>query len=147
MNEAKYVIFKLGKERYGLPIEYVERILPNQSVTRIPRSPKMMLGVFELRGETLPAMDARERFGMPAAQESKNMIVIVCETGRCAIRVDSVDGIESFGADELDAKDATLDSVAEEFLTGIGRKGNELTVLLDAQAVIPGVVQKKMAAA
>ena len=53
MSETKYVVFQLGAERYGLPIDSVERILPSQSVTKLPKTPKMMLGVFDMRGETI----------------------------------------------------------------------------------------------
>ncbi len=45
---SKYVVFRLGDEKFGLPIESIERILPQQSVTSLPKSRKMFLGVFDL---------------------------------------------------------------------------------------------------
>ena len=71
--ETKYVVFQLDKERFGVPIDAVERILPSQEVTRLPRTPKMMLGVFDLRGSTIPAVDARLRFDMKEADASLHM--------------------------------------------------------------------------
>ena len=62
MSEKKFIVFLLANERYGIPIEAVERILPEQNPTPIPKSPEMFLGVFDLRGETIPAIDLRTRF-------------------------------------------------------------------------------------
>jgi purine-binding chemotaxis protein CheW len=140
-------VFRLGEERYGLPIESVERILPDQTVTKIPRAPKMVLGVFELRGVTLPAIDARARFDLEPCAESKNMVVVLSDAGRCAFRVDSVDGIFTFDESEIDEAGVSIGGKADAFLNGIGKKDGRLTVLLDPEKLVPEQVQKKIAAA
>ncbi|MFN3962449.1 MAG: chemotaxis protein CheW, partial [Fimbriimonadaceae bacterium] len=57
MAESKYVVFSIGSELFGLEIEFTERILTAQKETRIPRSPAAMLGLFDLRGRTIPVFD------------------------------------------------------------------------------------------
>ena len=146
MAENKYVIFKLGCERYGLPIESVERILPSQAVTKIPKAPKMVLGVFELRGSTIPTIDARMRFDLPTSEDSRNFVVILTEEGRCALRVDHVDGIVAFDEQEIDEKSAMLEDKNDDMMSGIGRHGDELTVLLDPAHLVPKQVKAKLAA-
>ncbi len=147
MVENKYVIFKLGNERYGLPIESVERILPVQDVTRIPKTPKMLLGVFELRGSTIPTIDARMRFELPEAADARNFVVILTEEGRCALRVDIVDGILTFEESEIDDNTSLIDNRNDDMLAGIGKRGEELTVLLDPQHLVPKAMKNKLAAA
>lgn len=147
MADNKYVIFKLGAERYGLPIESVERILPAQQVTKIPKTPKMLLGVFELRGSTIPTIDARMRFDMPEAQDARNFVVILTEEGRCALRVDHVDGILSFEENEIDEKASIVDERNDDMLSGIGKRGEELTVLLNPMHLVPKNLKSKVAAA
>lgn len=144
--ENKYVIFKLGVERYGLPIENVERILPSQEVTKIPRSPKMLLGVFELRGQTIPTIDARLRFEMPPSETAKNFVVVFSDSGRCALRVDIVDGIVSFEEQDIDRSPELFKS-SDEFLSAIGKCGDELTVLLDPVHLVPTSLKTKLSAA
>jgi len=145
--ENKYVIFKLGNERYGLPIESVERILPAQSVTRIPKTPKMLLGVFELRGSTIPTIDARMRFELPEVEDARNFVVVLTEVGRCALRVDYVDGILGFDDDQVDAKTDMLEEKRDEMMSGIGKHGDELTVLLNPLHLVPKTLKTKVAAA
>lgn len=147
MNEQKFVVFCLGSERYGLPIESVERILSAQPVTRMPRAPKMILGVFELRGDTVAVMDVRTRFEMPSAEESKNFIVVLTDAGRCALAVDTVDGIVSYEPAEIDEPTAFQTSRAEEFVTGVGKKEGMLTLLIDSNLVVPEPAKKKLVAA
>lgn len=147
MSENKYVIFKLGSGRYGLPIESVERILPTQALTRIPKTPKMLLGVFELRGSTIPTIDARLRFELPEFEDARNFVVILTEAGRCALRVDHVDGIITFDEDQIDENGALLEDKNDEMLAGIGKLGDELTVLLDPMHLVPKQLKAKVAAA
>lgn len=147
MAENKYVIFKLGNERYGLPIASVERILPVQEVTRIPKTPKMLIGVFELRGSTIPTIDARMRFELPEAADARNFVVILTEEGRCALRVDIVDGILSFEENEIDENSSLVDDRNDDMLAGIGKQGEELTVLLDPLHLVPKSMRSKLAIA
>ena len=145
MSEMKYVVFQLDKERYGLPIDSVERILPSQTVTKIPKTPKMMLGVFDMRGETIAVLDARQRFGMKENEEGRNFVVVLSEGGRCALRVDVVVGINTYSDEHIDKTHALLDP-DDDFLNAIGKDGDTLTVLLDPEAIIPKSLRKKVAA-
>jgi purine-binding chemotaxis protein CheW len=145
MSETKYVVFQLDKERYGLPIDSVERILPSQLVTKIPKTPKMMLGVFDMRGETIPVLDARQRFGMKEFEDGRNFVVVLSESGRCALKVDVVVGINTYAEEQIDKSHALLDS-DDDFLSAIGKEGDTLTVLLDPAAIVPKALRKRVAA-
>jgi purine-binding chemotaxis protein CheW len=146
MNECKYVVFRLDTERYGIPIESVERILPAQTVTRVPRTPKMMLGVFDMRGATVPAIDARMRFGMDACPEARNFVVVQTDQGRCALKVDQVDGIITLTDEETEPATTVMDDKTDRFMKGIGKQGDTLTILLDPMHVVPKDVKAKIAA-
>lgn len=142
MAETKYVIFKLEGERYGIPIDRVEQILDNQTPTRIPRTNKMVLGVFELRGETLAAVDLRTRLDFAPHEGSANYIIVSGSFGRTALRVDAVDGIEDFNDDEIDESPALLKDKDDEFFSSIGRKNDCLTVLLNTEHLLPPEIAK-----
>lgn len=146
MAENKYVVFQLGSEKYGLPIECVERILPTQSVTRLPKTPKMFLGVFEMRGTTVPTIDARLRFDMPQA-DARNFVVVLTEHGRCALSVDHVDGIVTLDDADIEENTEMFDSKQDEFIRGIGKKDEKLLVLLDPDGIVPKNLRAKVAAA
>jgi len=63
---ARYLVFRLGEEEFGLPIAAVAEVaaIP-ASLTRLPKTPDFLAGVVNLRGEVLPVIDQRRRFGLP----------------------------------------------------------------------------------
>lgn len=149
MNEQKHVVFQLADELYGLPIERVERILPEQTVTRIPRTPKMLLGVFDLRGETVAALDLGERIGLTASSGGPaNFIVVQASCGRCALKVDRVEGIVAFEESDIEDNPTLVERGGEALVRGVAKMvGDRLVVLLDADHLVPGSIRSKVASA
>jgi purine-binding chemotaxis protein CheW len=91
--ERQFVVFQLGDNEFGLPIEAVDEVahVPAQ-VTRVPKTPKFLEGVVNLRGEVLPVVDQRRRFDMPIQEITNNrrLIVVRTERHRAGLIVDSV---------------------------------------------------------
>ena len=141
MTESTYVVFHLADERYALPIGSVERILANQTPTRIPRTPPMFLGLFDLRGETLAALDLRQRLEMPIRDGEANFIVIGTPQGRVALRVDHVEGICRFEDDMIDEAPAFLQAKDDPFLQAVARRQDALVVLLDPGHTVPSKLE------
>jgi purine-binding chemotaxis protein CheW len=87
------LVFRLGDEEYGLPIEAVEEVarVPEQ-IARIPKAPKFLEGVINLRGEVLPVVDQRKRFNLPAPDQvtARRLIVVRTKQHKAALIVDSV---------------------------------------------------------
>lgn len=144
MAEHKHVIFRLGSESYGIPIEAVDRILPEQQVTRIPRSPKLFLGIFDLRGETVPTIDLRTRFELSPTEEPCNFVVVNTNKGRCALRVDEVDGIVGLADEAIEESPDIMKRKDDAFIAGVGKVGGKLIVLVDIDHVVPKEVQKHL---
>lgn len=147
MAETKYVVFQLDTELYGVPIDRVERILDDQEVTRIPKLASLFLGVFDLRGQTVPALDLRRRFDLPPRQEKGAMVVVLLESGRCAWRVDQVAGIFSFDEADIEQSPCMVKAEKDDFLAGVGKKGEKLVVLLDTEHVVPEKAKSDLALA
>jgi purine-binding chemotaxis protein CheW len=93
-DEAQFLVFRLGEEEFGLPIAAVDEVarLPEQ-ITRVPKTPKFLEGVVNLRGEVVPVVDQRRRFDLPAFtgdRRSQRVIVVRTERHRAGLIVDSV---------------------------------------------------------
>ena len=73
----RFLIFTLGEERYGLPIEAVQEVvtLPD-ALTRLPRAPAFVTGVMNLRGAPLPVVDQRRRFGIEGTHTARPRVVV-----------------------------------------------------------------------
>lgn len=94
--ELIFLVFRLGEEEFGLPIEAVVEVarVPDQ-ITRLPKTPKFLEGVVNLRGEVLPVIDQRRRFEMPPAEnlEGRRLIVVRTERHRAGVIVDGVSDV------------------------------------------------------
>jgi purine-binding chemotaxis protein CheW len=92
-DEEQVVVFRLGKEEFGVPIESVQEIvrLPDE-MTHVPKAPPSVEGVINLRGAVLPVIDLRRRLGLAAVERSdrQRIIVLLIESVRTGFIVDSV---------------------------------------------------------
>ena len=92
-KELRFLIFQLDDNDFALPIDAVEEVarVPDQ-ITRLPKTPKFLEGVVNLRGEVLPVVDQRRRFDMQATTVNANrrLVVVRTEQHRAGLIVDSV---------------------------------------------------------
>jgi purine-binding chemotaxis protein CheW len=92
-DEEQVVVFRLGKEDYGVPIESVQEIVrvPEQ-LTHVPKAPAFVEGVINLRGAVLPVIDLRRRLGLEsiARADSQRVVVFLIKGTRTGFIVDSV---------------------------------------------------------
>src|SRR5690242_10348609 len=83
--------FVVGNEEYVVDILRVREIIRPQAITPVRRGPKFVEGVLNLRGEVIPVVDMRRRFGIPEADLPHRKVVIVWVEGRTVgLIVDSV---------------------------------------------------------
>jgi purine-binding chemotaxis protein CheW len=91
--DLQFLVFRLGDDEFALPIEAVDQVgrVPDK-ITRVPKTPAFLEGVVNLRGEVLPIVDQRRRFGMPelAGGEGRRLVVVRSERHRAGLIVDSV---------------------------------------------------------
>jgi len=101
----QFVVFQLGEETFGLPIEAVDEVAraPDQ-VTSLPKAPKFLEGVINLRGEVLPVIDQRKRFELPPMAQGAERRLVVVRTARhrAGLLVDTVSEVLRVPADRIE---------------------------------------------
>lgn len=92
-QDLRFLAFKLNGSEFALPIDAVDEVaqVPEQ-ITRLPKTPKFLEGVVNLRGVVLPVVDQRRRFDMPAiiGNAGRRLVVVRTEQHRAGLIVDSV---------------------------------------------------------
>ena len=92
-DELRFVVFRLDDNEFALPIDAVDEVarVPDQ-ITRLPKTPKFLEGVVNLRGEVLPVIDQRRRFEMPPTTVNghRRLVVVRTDRHRAGLIVDSV---------------------------------------------------------
>lgn len=115
-EERAILVFRLGDSEFGLPIEAVDEVAPvPDRVARLPRAPKFLEGVVNLRGEVLPVVDQRRRFDMPPladAAERRRLVVVQAEGSRAGLIVDSVSGVLRTPADAIEPTPALTEDMS-----------------------------------
>lgn len=100
----QFLVFRLGAEEFGLPIAAVDEVAAApEKITRLPKTPKFLEGVVNLRGEVLPVIDQRRRFDMADAGSSarKRLLVVRSERHRAGLLVDDIAGVVSAPEEDI----------------------------------------------
>jgi purine-binding chemotaxis protein CheW len=107
---SQYLVFRLGEEEFGLAIDAVDEVAASpEALTRLPRMPKFLRGVVNLRGEVLPVIDQRARFDLPAftgEARRQRLIVVRGARHRAGLIVDAVSEV-------LTVADAAIEGAPE----------------------------------
>ena len=77
--ENMYLTFDVRDEEYAVNIGYVTEIVGLQRISEVPDVPKFIKGVINLRGQVIPVMDMRLRFGLPWREYGDRTTIIVLE--------------------------------------------------------------------
>jgi purine-binding chemotaxis protein CheW len=99
------LVFRLGGDRYGIPVSSVREVLPQARIAPVPGAPAGVAGLIQLRGEIRPVYDLHQRLQMPAsaprpAKGGETVIVLSAGARDFGVRVDAVEEIRSCSLDE-----------------------------------------------
>ena len=79
---VQLVSFTVENEEYGVHISDVESVIRLPDITRLPQTPDFIKGVINLRGNVIPVIDMRERFGLETTEYLSTTRVMVMTAGR-----------------------------------------------------------------
>ena len=141
-KEGKYLTFALEPEEYGLEILKVREIIGYMDITAVPQTPHHVKGVINLRGQVIPVIDLRAKFGMETTEVTDQTCIIVVETSRgdkrfsTGIVVDHVQEVLDIAGENIEKAPQFDSSVSTEFILGMGKVGDSVKILLDIDHVL-----------
>jgi purine-binding chemotaxis protein CheW len=145
-NKAgKYLTFSLGQEQFGLEILKVREIIGLMEITEVPRTPHDIRGVINLRGQVIPVLDIRSRFGMMSSESTDQTCIIVVEVRRngqtisTGILVDQVQEVQDIAAAAIEEPPDFGSGVDSGYILGMAKIGSSIKILLDIDKVLCGV--------
>lgn len=143
---VQVVSFRLGSEEYGVDISQVQEIIRMVEITHVPRAPHFMEGVINLRGQLIPIIDLRTRFGMKRIDATKSTRIIVTEIGtkRVGIVVDSVSEVLNIPIENVEEAPEMIAGVGTEYIQGVGKMNDRLIIMLDLTMVISGEEKREL---
>ena len=137
-NERQLILFALGNGSYGIPIENVFEIKKMEEITVVPKAPKFIEGVINLRGNVVPVVDLRRRFGMATVDVTKRTKIIIVEIGKrqFGLIVDSVAEVVTLSNDQIEPSLPTVSGLKAEFINGIGKMNDKLIIILEISRIL-----------
>jgi purine-binding chemotaxis protein CheW len=140
MVEEQLVTFSLGSEEFGVDIMIVQEIIRIPPITRVPKAREYIEGVINLRGNVIPIIDLRTRFGMPKKEETdlSRIIVLKIENKVFGVRVDGVTEVLRLSKDSIEPPPPVALGMDASFIRGVGKVGERLLILLKPEQLMDG---------
>ncbi|WP_333821137.1 chemotaxis protein CheW [Ohtaekwangia sp.] len=137
-----YLTFRLDEEIFAVSVAKVLEILELSKITKVPGTPEFMRGVINLRGNVLPVIDARLKFGMEKIPDTVNTCILVLslqlgnETISVGALVDTV--LEVFEIDETQVQlpPDIGGKYKSEFITGLFKTERDFIMILDMNKIL-----------
>jgi len=132
-----FLSFRLGDELFASNVGKVLEILEIPKITKVPRSPAFMRGVVNLRGNVLPVIDTRIKFGLPTIDDTINSCILVLNLelegksivlGTIVDQVQEVMEIDESSIQQLPTVGARYKT---EFIDGMVKKDDQFIMLLN----------------
>ncbi|MDH4127561.1 MAG: chemotaxis protein CheW [Spirochaetota bacterium] len=132
------VTFTINTEEYGLEILKVQEVVRLPHITRLPRAPIFIKGVINLRGNIIPIIDLREKFGMEAKKYSETTRVIIVEVAekRIGMIVDNVSQVVRVNESDVAPPPPMISGITNEYLSGVVRLEDRLIILLKVDDIL-----------
>jgi len=136
-----YLSFRLGEEIFALNVEKVHKILELQKITEVPKAPDYMKGIINLRGDVLPVVDTRIKFGLPTVENTKNTSILVVEakisdeTVLLGMLVDAVNSVLKIEAEDLLPPPSLGNQYKSGFISNMARVKDRFFIILNIDAV------------
>jgi purine-binding chemotaxis protein CheW len=136
-----FLSFQVGTEIFASNVSNVINILEMTKITKVPKSPEYMKGVINLRGNVLPVIDTRLKFGLPEAEYTTNTCILVLEIVsrnellRLGAIVDNVQEVLEIHDNEIMPPPSIGTKYKTDLLTGMAKKDDHFIMILDVNKV------------
>ncbi|MBN1181247.1 MAG: chemotaxis protein CheW [Bacteroidales bacterium] len=142
MNENKsFLTFNLGDEVFAANVSKVLNILEMVKVTKVPQAPAYMKGVINLRGQVLPLIDTRLKFGMKETEYNVNTCILVLdihiqnESVQLGALVDAVLEVIEIEDKDIQPAPSIGSKYKSEFIEGVVQIKDDFVMLLNMDLI------------
>src|SRR5687767_6193273 len=129
-----YVLFQLAGATYALRSDDIQQLEMVGETTPVPNAPSFVEGVVSVRGQVIPAVSLRARFGFPKApHDMRSRLVVIRARGRTVgLVVDSASEFATIPADSIQPPPEEVTGLSGRYLRGLAHRGDRLILVLDA---------------
>jgi len=120
---------------YGVDVQSVQEVIRYQEMTDVPLAPDSVVGLINLRGQIVTAIDLRRRLGLanrPEGQLPMN-VVVQSDDGAISLLVDQIGDVQEIDTDNFESLPETLQGIARTMILGAYKMKDHLLLILDTE--------------
>ena len=132
------ISFEVGDEEYGLDILRVKEVIRMKEITHLPKAPSFVRGIINLRGDVIPIIDLRDKFGLANEEYTDTTRVIVADVDGKLVGmvVDAASQVLRIPADQIDPPPPIVGGLSAEYIKGVGKLEQRLIILLNIDRIL-----------
>lgn len=142
MENETFLTFQLGNDYFAVNVKNVLEVLEQQHITFVPKAPPHILGIMNFRGQILPVIDTRFKFGLPPHDTNTRNSVIVFEL-RGEKEVTIISATADAVKDVIEISPAEIISVPEmgmgydaKYIAGAIRRNETFILVLEIEKIL-----------
>ncbi|MET0753479.1 MAG: chemotaxis protein CheW [Pyrinomonadaceae bacterium] len=138
INENSFVLFELAGTTYAIPSRDVQQLEMIEHITPVPNAAEAVEGVVFSRGQVIPAINLRTRFGFPKIEyDLRARLVVVNVGGRnIGLIVDAAREFKRIPPETINPPSETLSGTSGKYLEAIATVDDRLILLLNLAEVV-----------
>jgi purine-binding chemotaxis protein CheW len=133
-----FVLFELANTTYAVASEFVQQMEMVEHVTPVPDAPAFVDGVVFVRGQVVPVVNLRARFGFERANyDMKTRLMVVARQGRTVgLLVDSAREFVTLGMETISPPPEAITGLSGKYLMGIANIADRLVLILNIDEIL-----------
>ena len=137
-NEKPFIFFELAGTTYAVETQVVQQMEMVEHITPVPNALSFVDGVVFARGQVVPVVNLRARFGFQRiANDAKTRLMVVAKEGRTVgLLVDSAREFITLPPDAVKPPPEAVTGLSGKYLAGIATLGERVILVLDVAEVL-----------
>ena len=142
VDQTQYLSFIVADEQYAISVLKVKEIIEYDTITQVPKTPRSIRGVINLRGSVVPVVDLALKFGLPEIVVTKQTCVVIVEADLAGqptvmgVMVDAVSQVVEFQPKDIEEPPTFGTRVNVDYLLGMGKAGKKFVMILNIDDVL-----------
>lgn len=133
-----HVAFKVAGAEYVLPASAVLHLESFEGATKVPGTADAVAGLLHSRGQLIPVVDLRVRFGLPAGARSldSRVIVVQVKSRTVGLLVDSAREVLDLDEGAFHDPPELINEQAAGLIQAVAQTAERIVILLDLPKLI-----------
>jgi len=138
VEQTDYMVVAFGPQRFGLPAAVCREVLRLPRIVKVPRLPRHLAGIINLRGEIVAVTDLRPLLHLTAGEPTTSFRLVIIADGalKTALLVERVEGLRAVADHAVETLAEGVSHEAADLFRGKVEDAQGWLMLLDAKRLL-----------